>query len=226
MNNAQRRPISLTSARRAAGVGSRWRTSCSRRPYPLKQGAGAFTLLELLIALTIMAVMAALLVPAITGLSGRQARQAVDQVEDILTMYAYRDSTSVQPVALWGGGATEETGGWLGLHVLDRDPAFPDDPALWVPDRFSTVLDLPPYLTIIDVRVDGRRQVLQEFLITRQPSQPRPTIEVDLEGEGVATTVVLDPQALTARRVDASGPAQAHRLQIDLDRGGRDRENW
>jgi len=202
--------------------------ACNTTPCNARRRAGvrAFTLLELLIALTIMAVLAALIVPAVTGLSARQARQAVDEVEDLLTMYAYRDSTGVQPVALWGGSGNEGSGGWLGLQVLDVDPAFPNDPALWVPDRFSTIVDLPPQVAIVDVRADGRRQILDEFLIARQPSQPRPTIEIDLEGEGLTTTVILDPQGLTARRLDASGPVQAYRLQVDLDRGGRDRENW
>lgn len=194
------------------------------------RSARAFTLIELLIALTIMAVLAAIVIPTVSGLSGRQARQAIDQVEDLLTMYAYRDSMGVQPVALWGRGRFEDArgqdGGVLGLQVLDVDPAYPNEPAVWVPDRFSTLVVLPPNVELVDVRVDGRRQYLEEFLIARQPSQPRPTIEIDLLGEDVATTVILDPKGLTARRLDADGGGSFFRLPYDLDRAGRGREDW
>ena len=187
------------------------------------RGAGSgFSLIELIVVVTIMAVLAALIVPAVSGISARQARQGVDQVEDILTMYAYRDSVGVQPVALWGSAET----GQLELQVLDIDPDYPDEPAIWVPDRFSTPLTLPTQISIVDVRLDGRRLYSGEFLIARQPSQPRPTIEIDLEGEDVATTIVLDPQGLTPRRLEADRPTPGYRVQVDLDRQGRDREDW
>lgn len=169
-----------------------------------------------------MALLAAIIVPAITGIGARQARLGVDQVQDLLTMYAYRDSTGAQPVALWGNGDAGE----LGLWVLDQDPSFAEDPAAWVPDRFSAPLILPSAISMVDVRVDGRRLPLADFIIARQPSQPRPTIEIDLEGEDVEVTLVLEPQALTARRIEKGVAIDGFRTQIDLDRQGRDREDW
>ncbi|MFO0872609.1 MAG: type II secretion system protein [Phycisphaerales bacterium] len=193
------------------------RTDARHPPTALR----GFTVVEVLVSITIMAILAAILVPAITGIDRRKARLDADRIEDLLTMYAYRDSTTTQQIRIARDG---ETGG-IGLWVKETDPYRPNEPPEWLPDRFSQPVFLEA-IEIVDVRIDGYRVSADEWSITRVPTQPRPVIEIDVSGPEIEATLVLDSQGVTPRRLEAGKPNLGTRSVIDLDRLGMSRDEW
>lgn len=181
----------------------------------------AFTLVEVLIAITIVAILAAIVVPAISGIDRRKARFDADQLEDLLTMYAYRDSTTSQQIRIERDPQT----GAIGLWVKETDPGDPNAIPQWLPDRFTdpVMLDV---VTILDVRMDGYRFEPGHWSLTRVPGQPRPRLEIDISGPEIDSTIVLDAQAITPRRLEVGRRNADVRQVIDLDGEGLDREDW
>ncbi len=185
-------------------------------------GQRGFTLVELLVAAAILAVMATFLIPSFFTVDRRRDKLAVDEVEDLLTMYAYRDSTGTQPVAL----AEDPETGAIGLWVKDVDPLAPERPAVWMPDRFSDPVILPVNLQLTQLLLDGRDELVQGWTITRAPSEPRPLVEIVISSRDTEVSLILGPTSLSPYRLENGVVTGLVRQAIDLDRRGLDREEW
>lgn len=181
----------------------------------------AFTIVEVLVAVAIMAILAAILIPALSGIDRRKAKLDADRLEDLLTMYAYRDSTTSQQIRL----ERDPQNGQIGLWVKETDPDAPDEIPQWLPDRFTdpVMLDV---VSIVDVRIGGYRFEAGDWSLTRVPGQPRPVLEIDITGPEIDSTIVLDSQGVTPRRIDVGRRSVGARQVIDLDHEGLDREDW
>lgn len=172
--------------------------------------------------MAIIAILAALMVPTFSGLEQRRVRFAIDQVEDLLTLYGYRDTTSTTSMKL----ERNERTGEIGLFVRQIDPEYPDAKPEWMPDRFMRPIVLPDFVELVDVRVDGRRYLPEAWSITRVPGEPRPLIELDFMGAELNFTLVLSPQSLSAQRIEHGRNDHGFRRPEDLDDSGRSREEW
>jgi len=202
------------------------------RPSPPPRGAGArkvarrlraFTIIEILIAILILALLAAVLVPSFSGIDRRRAQVAVDELEGLLSTYAYRDALGGQPIALW----RDPENGAVMLLVLELDESDPDAHADWVADRFTQPVVLPVDLEIVDVFIDRRRQNAYDWILTRVPGQPRPSLELDLLGpDDLAITLLITPTSLAATRLEDGRSRTALREAVDLDAIGADRQRW
>jgi hypothetical protein len=183
-------------------------------------------LLEVMVVVVILAIMSTMAMPYLTGTTRRTFELCVDQVADLLTMYAQRDNLGQKPVGLWYDAHRRQ----LELVVLDVDESGFGEDATWRPDRFIKPVKLP------DV-VDGESLALWadgELLDITDPTRPiyhtpgdnRPTLEIALQtyDQRHYAALILTPHAVAPRRLDDR--ALSVRMPEDLDAAGRSREDW
>ena len=195
----------------------------ARRHNPTSPASrAAFTMVELIVVVVVLAIAAAAIVPRFTGTATQESSNAVDQVAELLRLFAYRQSLGSQQVALWRDG----NDGRIHLLVMDTDPADPDAPPEWRPDRFAAPIALPAGLELAEIRKDDQRIDPAEWTIASVPGGERPKVEIRLVGHGIDSTVVLPTASPSVFRVDADKPEPFARDVIDLDQAGRDREPW
>jgi prepilin-type N-terminal cleavage/methylation domain-containing protein len=195
----------------------------ARRKAPLRHASrAAFTMVELIVVVVVLAIAAAAIVPRFTGTATQESSNAVDQVAELMRLFAYRQSLGSQQVALWRDG----NDGRIHLLVKDVDPADPDAPPEWRPDRFAAPVALPTGLELAEIRKDDQRIDPVEWTIASVPGGERPKVEIRLVGHGIDSTVVLPTASPSVFRVDADKPEPFARDVIDLDQAGRDREPW
>lgn len=195
----------------------------ARRHIPTSPASrAAFTMVELIVVVVVLAIAAAAIVPRFTGTATQESSNAVDQVAELLRLFAYRESLGSQQVALWRDG----NDGRIHLLVMDVDPADPDAPPEWRPDRFAAPIALPAGLELAEIRKDDQRMDPVEWTIASVPGGERPKVEIRLVGHGIDSTVVLPTASPSVFRVDADKPEPFARDVIDLDQAGRDREPW
>ena len=60
----------------------------------------AFTLLEIIIVVIIIVIMSSMILPRLSGSASREFTLTVEQVADVVLMYAHRNGTTNQPSAL------------------------------------------------------------------------------------------------------------------------------
>jgi prepilin-type N-terminal cleavage/methylation domain-containing protein len=189
------------------------RSACARRR--------AFTLLEVITALLILVLMAALIIPRFAGQDARRADYFLRQVQDLLTVYAFRESTSTKQIAL----QLNPDNRTLYLLVLDTDPDMPDEPPDWRFDPFTMPVPVPDDMAIVGAYVDGESMGAEDWMIASVPGEVRTLIELDVRSPVGFTTVYLPSYATTAVRSDTE-LALAARTTFDLDASGRDTEEW
>ncbi len=177
----------------------------------------------MLLAILILVLLASILVPTFSGNERRRAQLALDELQDIMSAYAYRDALGGQPIALW----RDPEDGSVALLVLERDETVPDAVAEWTIDRLTRPVHLSDELEIVEVLIDQRREALFDWMISRVAGQPRPWIEIDLAGpDDMSVTLLISPTSLTATRIEAGRSSAPVRQPIDLDSIGADRERW
>ena len=182
----------------------------------------AFTLIELIVVVVVLGIAAAAIVPKFTGTARQEADNAVDQVAELLRLFAYRQSLSAQQVALWRDG----NDGRIHLLVMDSDPADPEALPAWRPDRFAAPVSLPTGVELVEIQSNDQRVDPAEWTIASVPGGERPKIAIRIVGMGVDSTVTLPQGSPSVVRVDADKPAPFAREPIDLSRAGRDFEPW
>ncbi len=170
----------------------------------------------------VLGIAAAAIVPKFTGTARQEADNSVDQVAELLRLFAYRQSLSSQQVALWRDG----NDGRIHLLVMDIDPEEPDAPAAWRPDRFASPVSLPLGVELVEIQNNDQRVDPVEWTIASIPGGERPKIAIRIVGFGVDSTVALPQGSPSVVRVDADKPAPFAREPIDLSRAGRDYEPW
>ncbi|MHC5113451.1 MAG: prepilin-type N-terminal cleavage/methylation domain-containing protein [Planctomycetota bacterium] len=181
-----------------------------------------FTLLEVIVVISIIAVLATLAVPRLTGTARRTFDLTADKVGDLLLMFAQRDSLGQSPVGIRYDTDLRK----LELVTLRR---YDDGSSDWLVDRFVTPIELPDLIDEeqLAVYADGEWVDVRDFPLSHTPGETRPSIEIYLTTIDGAheTTVVLSPHAVAPRRSDRTDLV-ARRAPIDLDGAGRSREDW
>jgi prepilin-type N-terminal cleavage/methylation domain-containing protein len=191
-----------------------------RRPSRL---ARAFTLLEVMVVVVVLTLLMSMAIPRLGNTDRRTFQLAVDQVADLLMMYAQRDNLSPYPVGL----LHDANNGQLLVMVLDGD----DDRGDWTVDRLARPVNLPDVVDqdMLFVYVDGEPVSIREWPLGNTPGQDRPTLEISLQsmdGEQ-QVTLTLPSYGMSPKRQWSDGTGYLGRREtVDLDAQGRSREDW
>lgn len=186
----------------------------------------AFTLIEVVIAIIIIAVMAAMIMPRLTRTVKGEHEAVVDRMQDLLSMYAFREGTSSQQIAIWQDPET----GWFTLLTAQReqDGAHDGRPAVveWVADRRLTPIALPRGMELAELLVDGQSVTGTDWLIPTVPGGGRPAIEMRLVSDAVDSLLRLDSNAIVPVRMDSGAEAPFQREARDMTEYGSRGEQW
>jgi len=184
----------------------------------------AFTMIEMIVVLVILAIMAAMVVPRMTGNAQREFRYAVDEVADMLTMFAQRQNLGQKPVGIFQDRGQNS----LALMVMDTDAGASEQGAGWRMDRYVQPIQFPPFMldTDIDIMIDGQRVDASQWPITCEIGQERPTIQIAMRGAGEWATLTLHPYGVAPEVTNDRETLSAARMPLDLDGSGRSREDW
>jgi prepilin-type N-terminal cleavage/methylation domain-containing protein len=180
-----------------------------------------FTLIELVVVMVIMGLLAAVAIPRLGGHQGRSFQLTLDQVADLLTMYAQRDALSERPAAIWHD--TERN--WLVLLAMEQDAGESGDPAEWYPDPFVDPVKLPAIIPTdgVSAWADGDAVDFTRWPISTTPGRQRQALEFELRSRDGQVGV----RVLAAHAVAPYDPFAERTLEpLDLDSAGRGREDW
>jgi len=187
----------------------------------------AFTLIEVTVVVVILVLLASLTVPRLAGTARKEFDHVVDQVADLLLMYAQRDQLGRGAVGLTRVRNDKEGVDEILLVKLESYEQDERTISQWVADPLTPPVRLP---SIVDrngiiILIEGEPVDLSWAPVTHQIGEDRPTIEITLrsiDGEQKAT-LLLSPHALAPERIDQGAPV---RTPLDLDAAGRSREEW
>lgn len=180
-----------------------------------------FTLIEILVATIILVVLAAAVVPRMAGLGWFSHDSAMTQVEQVLAMFAYRESAGTQQVALM---RDEETGD-IALLVMKRPPGL-DAEAQWEYDTMVRPFRVPSEMELVAISADGQELDPRAWLIASIPSGGRPEIIMTWVGPAGETELRLPATQLIPRRADNGVTLVSEREGVDLDGSGLVQEDW
>ncbi len=184
-----------------------------------------FTLLEVMVVVVILAIVATMAIPRLTGNEKRAFRHTIEQVADLLTMYAQREQLGQKVVGIYH----DRQQNWLRLMVLDHDEDMPlRNQASWRDDRYVQPVKLPPFMQSHDVifLVDGREYDAGEWPLSTEIGQARPQIEIILRGPNDTARIAMSPHGVAPMIVSEQLNMGVLRSSIDLNRAGRGREDW
>ena len=184
----------------------------------------AFTLIEMIIVLVLISIMTAMLVPRMAGNDKREFKNAVDQVSDLLTMYAQRQSLGQKMVGIYHDRGRNS----IELVVLDAGADPSNHVAAWLPDTYVKPVVLPSFMFDTDVgfSINGDTIDASEYPITSEIGQERPWLEVGLRGAGERALISLPPYGVAPTLNATFAVSGVARAKYDLDAAGRSREDW
>lgn len=198
-------------------------------PLPLHPSSGsrlrfAFTLLEIIVVVIVLAILASLTVPRLAGNDRRQFRATVEQVADLLTMYAQREQLGQKAVGILHDAQRNA----LELLVLDTESGMSGQSANWYVDHYVQPVQFPAFMSAADVEIiaDGDRIDATEYPLASENGQERPWIEIHLRGAGEVANVALPPYGVSPMVNSTSMNSGTLREKYDLDAAGRSREDW
>ncbi len=195
--------------RRATGVRSR------RAP--------GFTVLELLIVITIMAILATMFAPRLYGSDRREFRLTAERVADLMTMYAKRDHLSQKPIAL----SLDPNSSQLRLLIYDVDYSAGEQEPDWHVDRHARPVRLPAFVELTNVLADGVGQDISRWPLETRPGQQRQFVELILTGpDDEQVRITLPPYAVAPAIEGLGRNPGVVRRPINLNAQGRSREDW
>lgn len=186
----------------------------------------AFTLLEVTVAVVILAILAAMIVPRFSGTERRRFEAVVDQVADMLIVYAQRDRLTSKPVGIFHDLERH----WLTIVLLE-DPDTPGtDEYGWRVDPTVTPVKLPEEITEVFAYEDYELIDITQWPLTSRSDQRRPVVEMEIGTDTRSATLTLSSHAVTPKVTYSYATRRStgddRREPIDLDRGGRNREDW
>ena len=193
-----------------------------QRPPKSGRDYRGFTIIEVVIVVLILAVLASVVIPRLGGVGRRTEKLSVDRVSDLLAAFSYRDSLSSGSSAI-EYNATDHS---LTLLILRKNPEKPDESEIWMRDILAPVTNLSRTIEL-NTFEDGERLLNGDWSLLTNMDGTRPKIEMELLGENVHATVMLDPWAQTPTVVDEnSGTRITLSDAIDLDAVGQDKDPW
>lgn len=179
-----------------------------------------FSLLEVIVAVSILAVVGTLALPRFFVVESQREEKAIVGVEDLLRMYAFRNSAGLQQVSLH----YIRDNSTLTLWIMDLNPLDPEGPMVWQQDRLSSPIELPDEFIIESALADGVPMSNDEWTIATNPDGSRPRIELFLQGKDKRAQLVLENYTNSPVRAD---DPRARVLQpIDLDAEGGAYDPW
>jgi prepilin-type N-terminal cleavage/methylation domain-containing protein len=184
----------------------------------------AFTLIEMIIVVVIIGIMASLVVPRLVGNQKRVFKHSVEQVNDLLIMYAQRENLGQRPIGLYH----DRTRNWLMLMTLDAGSVFSGEYGQWREDTFVKPIKFPAFMydTDVEILADGDLIDASDVPLSNEVGKDRPTITINLKGAGETASLTLYPYGV-APEVNAGSVNQyTARARIDLDSTGHGREDW
>jgi prepilin-type N-terminal cleavage/methylation domain-containing protein len=184
----------------------------------------AFTMIEMIVVLVLIAILATLTIPRMTGNEQREFKIAVDQVSDLLMMYAQRQNLGQKMVGIYhdrGQNALE-------LVVQDTDGDPTNHYATWKRDTYVQPVVLPRFMvdTEIVITVDGDAIDASEYPISSEIGQERPWLEIAMRGAGERALISLPPYGVSPTVSASFASVGVPRSKYDLDNTGRSREDW
>ena len=186
---------------------------------PLQRPRG-FSLLEIVVVCAILAIVGAMAMPRFLVVERQREEKAITEVEDLLRMFAFRNSIGAQQIGLHYNQSIHEVSLW----ILDLNPKNPEGPRVWQQDRLSSPVELPDSL-VVDGASSDQTEIRDEmWTITSNPDGSRPRIAVSLKGRETSGMIVLDTYSSVPVRTDKEGSVV--RQPIDLDREGRTQDVW
>ena len=202
---------------------ARTKTSLTERRKPawrevMRRG---FTLLELIVVISILAIVSSFVIPRLRGLSKGKADIACERLSELLSLFAWRDNAGSQQCAVYMNPDSSA----IELWTLEPNPNRPTDQAEWMPDRFVQPVRMPEGVEL-EVMADGIRLNGSEWRIVGSPSGNRVRIEMKVIAEGFEAQLVLVPGAAMPTRVDNGKVIEDQRAAQDLDARGMSREPW
>jgi prepilin-type N-terminal cleavage/methylation domain-containing protein len=181
-----------------------------------------FTLMEIMIVVVVLALLATMAIPRFADNDKRRFKMAVEQVADLLTMFAQRQMLEDRLV-----GISYDPGRHAILLV--RQETHPPDglPPVWEVDPYVQPVLLPDEVELIEVSADGDPVDIVQWPLASAPQEERPAVSLTLESPMYLTTISLAPQGITpeATGLDAAPGATAYQ-PVDLDSAGRTRDTW
>ena len=180
-----------------------------------------FTLLELIVVISILAVVSSVVIPRLRGLSKGKADVAVERLSELLSLFAWRDNAGSQQCAIYMNPDSSAIELWTLEPISNR----PTDPAEWMPDRFVQPVRIPEGVQL-EVMADGMRLDGSEWRIVGSPSGNRALIEMRVSTDGFDSLLLLNPSAAMPTRVDNGKIMEDQRETRDLDARGMSREPW
>ncbi|MDG2423223.1 MAG: prepilin-type N-terminal cleavage/methylation domain-containing protein [Phycisphaerales bacterium] len=192
------------------------------RVHPVARG---FTLVEVIVAVTIMALLVSMVAMRISGTRDQQVSVTVDQLRDMLMMYAIRSEHAPEPVAI----SMDSNNMIIGL--VRREPAaYEGGESQWNRDPVVPWVNLPEFMVPEDIEVlaDGNWIDIVEWPLVAMPGENRPAIEINLNFDGRVISLQLSPHSLYATRHDSgiTNSEVTPRDPVDLDQTGRWQEDW
>lgn len=194
-----------------------------QHPSSARYDRHAFTLIEIIVVMVLLAIMASLTVPRMLGNDERQFKLAVDQVGDLLTMYAQRQTLAQKVVGLTHDRSANR------LMLVSLDPQGDSlSSGNWIVDRYVQPVVLPSFMLESDVTISMNGEIIDttEYPASSDVGQERPWIEITLRGAGQTATVSLSPYGVSPMILAGSQSRGAYRAPYDLDNTGRSREDW
>ncbi len=193
------------------------------------QARRAFTLIEVILVTVMMAMLAVAVLVRFSGTEGRRFEVAIEQVGDLMLMFAVRSEFAEEPVGI----ASDPSRNSLRLMLRRRPDELSD--AQWVPDLSVKEIRLPDSVNVTNMEfmLDGDHVDPVQAPLTGIPGQPRPLMQVTVRSEDVRfpqeVVLTLSPTAWRPTLSGGTGGLQTNdflRTTEDLDNTGRWQEDW